>query len=388
MRRWKFEGSQEGSQARPLTPVQVQELRRRDEIFDRWATRVFILIAALAALVTAVAALGYDSQTYRDIGVMGIGCLVVFLIALIMTWNHRVRAAGLLTLAVGALAIVALVGELSTVTSIESLLIGIAVMPFILVRTELTVLRLGYSLGALGLYAFCEISFPEGEGVHELQPETASQVATLFRILTALLIAAALAVLQFKLSRNRQILEGSARYGELRATTDELTGVYNRRPVIAALHDFAERGRSNYAIALVDLDHFKNINDTFGHDCGDEVIRMVADTLQRHFRSTDMVSRWGGDEFLVLMPGVRHTDLHGVLERFRSELANQNAPCGDDSIRITVSIGAAMGVLGQTPDKCIAAADLALYRAKEAGRNRVETVGSARPTGALGRPVH
>jgi diguanylate cyclase (GGDEF)-like protein len=205
------------------------------------------------------------------------------------------------------------------------------------------------------------------------------------RTVAAFLVGAALAVLQAKLRLNRHILEGAARYGELRATTDELTGVYNRRPVIAQLEDYAERGRGNYAIALIDLDGFKAINDTHGHDCGDEIIRVVADALTEHFRASDMVSRWGGDEFLVLMPGIRSVDLEPVLERLRAEIAAIRQPCGSEVHTVTVSIGAAMGEPDQSPDECIAAADHALYRAKEHGRNTVVTVGTTVSTGASAR---
>ena len=193
-------------------------------------------------------------------------------------------------------------------------------------------------------------------------------------------------VLEVRHARLQRILEGAARYGELRATTDELTGVYNRRPVIAQLSEWAERGRGNYAIALIDLDHFKGINDEFGHDCGDKILQAVADTLRSHFRDSDMVSRWGGDEFLVLIPGVRHADLVPILERLRRSINLIEKRCSEHVHTVTVSIGAAMGALGQTPDECIAAADFALYRAKEEGRDKVVAVGISQATHMLGRP--
>ena len=147
------------------------------------------------------------------------------------------------------------------------------------------------------------------------------------------------------------------------------------------------RGRGNYAIALVDLDHFKTINDEFGHDCGDKILQAVADTLRNHFRDSDMVSRWGGDEFLVLIPGVRHADLVPILDRLRRSINLIEKRCSEHVHQVTVSIGAAMGALGQTPDECIAAADHALYRAKAEGRDKVVAVGVSQATHALGRPA-
>ncbi|HZL81691.1 MAG TPA: GGDEF domain-containing protein [Demequina sp.] len=206
------------------------------------------------------------------------------------------------------------------------------------------------------------------------------------RIVAGLCILLVVAVIQVNMSATRRILEGAARYGELRATTDELTGVYNRRPVVAQLTQWAERGRGNYAIALIDLDHFKTINDEFGHDCGDTVLQEVALTLRSHFRETDMVSRWGGDEFLVLMPGVRHADVVPVLERLRRAIKLIEKRCPEHVHHASVSIGAAMGAMGQSPDECIAAADHALYRAKEEGRDKVVAVGVMEATHAQGRP--
>jgi len=163
--------------------------------------------------------------------------------------------------------------------------------------------------------------------------------------------------------------------------------VYNRRPVIAQLSEWAQRGRGNYAMALIDLDHFKTVNDEFGHDCGDKILQTVANTLRNHFRDSDMVSRWGGDEFLVLIPGVRHADLVPILERLRRSISLIEKPCSEHVHTVTVSIGAAMGAIGQTPDECIAAADHALYRAKEEGRNKVVAVGVSPATHAQGRPA-
>lgn len=386
MHRWRMRRSRGGMPVGALTPLQVQALRRRDARVGVWATRAFIGAAALASVFVASFAASLGAGRYNDLVMLGVGCALISTICLVMTWRGYVKASGLVTLVIGTLAILAMVAELSSAVSVESALFGMALMPFILVRTDETALRLGLTGGILGVYLVCEFAFPEAATVHDLTEAEIQMAGTFHRVVAAVLMIAVLTVMQIRLRLNRRILEGAARYGELRATTDELTGVFNRRPVIAALEEYAARGRANYAIALVDLDNFKQINDTYGHDCGDATIKLVAETLQKHFRESDMVSRWGGDEFLVLMPGMRHGDLPTVLERLRAELNSIPSPCGKDGLRVSVSIGAAMGVLGQSPDDCIAAADVALYRAKQAGRNRVETVGAGRQTAALGRP--
>jgi len=386
MRRWRLRRRQGGLRVSPLTPAQVQALRHRDAQLTLWATRFFIAGATMAALVVGGVAVGYDLDKYLTLAVLGIGNAAVYLIALTTTFRGYAKQAGLLVLMMSVLTILAICSVISTGTSTESVLFGLAVMPFVLLRSDDMVARLSLSGFTLAIYLTCELAWPAGHGSNELPTELASALAMFNRFVAAFLTMAAIVVLQAKLRLNRQILEGAARYGELRATTDELTGVYNRRPVIAQLQEYAERGRGNYAIALIDLDEFKSINDHHGHDCGDAMIKLVADALTSHFRSSDMVSRWGGDEFLVLMPGIRHADLEPVLERLRAHIASLSLECGKGQDHaITVSIGAAMGVTGRSPDECIAAADHALYRAKEGGRNRVVTVGTSSPTGALGR---
>jgi diguanylate cyclase (GGDEF)-like protein len=295
--------------------------------------------------------------------------------------------ASVVTLVVSTIGITVAVSQISAGLSLESFLFGLAVMPYVLVTRERPLVRFALSAFVLGAYILCEFAFPEGSGDAELPADLARSVSNFDKVGAGVLLFVVVAALEFRHSRLQRTLEGAARYGELRATTDELTGVYNRRPVIAQLSEWSQRGRGNYAIALIDLDHFKTINDEFGHDCGDKILQAVANTLRNHFRDSDMVSRWGGDEFLVLIPGVRHADLVPILERLRRSINLIEKRCSDHVHTVTVSIGAAMGALGQTPDECIAAADHALYRAKEEGRDKVVAVGISQATHALGRPA-
>ncbi len=370
----------------PLTPAQVQALRARSE-------RVHSIIVAASLLGSALVCLALASlfwwgvEPHHPVVVIWcVGASAILICALGYALKGRELPAVITMFVVSWLTIMMVVAEVSAGLSIESHLFGIAVLSFVLVQRELPWLRIGLASGAIIAYLICEMRWPEGQGASELDPAIAQQFATANRVLAGLLIGAALVLSELRHRSMMRMLRGAARYGELRATTDELTGVYNRRPVIAQLAEWSQRGRGNYAIALIDLDHFKTINDEYGHDCGDTTIRVVAKTLRDHFRDSDMVSRWGGDEFLVLMPGVRHADLQPILDRLRVAVGELDMPCEGHRHHVSVSIGAAMGAIGQSPDECIAAADHALYRAKEEGRNRVVTVGTSRPTSALGRP--
>ena len=161
------------------------------------------------------------------------------------------------------------------------------------------------------------------------------------------------------------------------ALTDSLTGVFNRRYVSAHLPRLLDRAADSnkpVSILMFDIDHFKRVNDTFGHDVGDEVLREVAVRSARNLRNFDLVARLGGEEFVVIMPDTDGEAALMVAERLRQRIGDTpfaiSAPVGE--ITVTVSVGVAVGGrVGDTVDTLIKRADEALYEAKRTGRNRV-----------------
>lgn len=157
------------------------------------------------------------------------------------------------------------------------------------------------------------------------------------------------------------------------ASTDDLTGLANRRATMARLVDEnerAEREGTPLSILLLDLDSFKEINDRWGHGVGDRVLRRVAKVLASGARSRDSVGRWGGEEFLVLLPGTDGVGAGQVARRMQEGLEHLEISAGEE-IPVTFSGGVATRERGETVDRMLRRADLALYRAKAAGRNRV-----------------
>ena len=154
---------------------------------------------------------------------------------------------------------------------------------------------------------------------------------------------------------------------------DPLTGLHNRRHLdeeLARRHTDARRHHDPLGVILLDLDHFKNVNDTYGHPAGDIVLREFATRLTNQLRVADIAGRWGGEEFLVILP---RTDLAGVVEvaeRIRNVTAEHPIIVGDQAVHLTVSGGCAVGN-GQTPDELLHTADIRLYQAKAAGRNKI-----------------
>jgi diguanylate cyclase (GGDEF)-like protein len=165
------------------------------------------------------------------------------------------------------------------------------------------------------------------------------------------------------------------------AWRDELTGLMHRRRFVELAQrelDLAQRSAAPLAAALIDLDHFKRINDEFGHEVGDAVLRATARACARALRGTDLIARWGGEEFVVVLPLAGPGAAAEVLERVRTAIAEQVvAAPGGVPVRCTASIGLASLDAGSAAlDDLIRRADLAMYEAKASGRNRVVVAGS------------
>lgn len=170
------------------------------------------------------------------------------------------------------------------------------------------------------------------------------------------------------------------------ASTDELTGLLTRR----ALHERAQRWHADVrarghtpALLLVDIDHFKRINDSYGHDAGDAVLRAVAGRMRGHLRAEALLARWGGEEFLVLLEAANGADAAAAAERLRAAVGD--APIAFDELRVpvTASFGAAAWGHDAEFARALAAADAALYAAKRGGRNRVVVADAPAADGAL-----
>ena len=166
------------------------------------------------------------------------------------------------------------------------------------------------------------------------------------------------------------------------ATRDKLTGLYNRRHGEQLLHDaLAEASDARpLTILLGDIDHFKQVNDRFGHPAGDRVLRSVADVLRRAVRESDAVIRWGGEEFLLVLDQCRDDCANDLAERIRGRVEAQRDP---ESGKVTLSMGLATLTSTETAEELIARADAALYEAKRRGRNRVVVAGAPTAIRAL-----
>lgn len=158
------------------------------------------------------------------------------------------------------------------------------------------------------------------------------------------------------------------------ALKDQLTGLPNRRYIDSFLDLKMKEFLSfeiPFGIAFLDLDRFKNVNDLYGHDIGDEVLKMVAQTCSSIVRSSDLIGRWGGEEFLGIFSGVNTDSLRKVSEKIRMLVEKASICRGDKDLKVTISIGATLFRQNDTIATAIKRADQLLYQSKEDGRNRV-----------------
>jgi diguanylate cyclase (GGDEF)-like protein len=213
-------------------------------------------------------------------------------------------------------------------------------------------------------------------------PERHAPAVELVHALFAAIVMGATAVVVMRIGRlrarlavqKRELTDALALNREL-ATRDALTGLLNRRAMAELLaREYArwQRGHGPLSVALLDIDWFKRINDNLGHGAGDDVLRRFAAVVQAQLRTVDGLARWGGEEFLLLMPGTRRDDALIVLERVRGAVACGGFDAIAPALAVTFSAGLVQLREGELQDAAIDRADRALYRAKQSGRDRVE----------------
>ncbi len=175
-----------------------------------------------------------------------------------------------------------------------------------------------------------------------------------------------------ELSRtNRELETALARLGHL-AVTDELTGLSNRRHFLSTVKAHMERSRNEqfgFGVCLLDLDHFKRVNDTYGHLTGDRVLKAFSDVMRANMREYDFLARFGGEEFTLIVTRGDETVTRRCAERLRKAVAKADFSDLIEDLELTVSIGATVYQRGETLETVLARADAAIYEAKRAGRN-------------------
>ncbi|PWU27518.1 GGDEF domain-containing protein [Pseudomonas sp. RW407] len=157
------------------------------------------------------------------------------------------------------------------------------------------------------------------------------------------------------------------------STHDPLTGIGNRRLLMERLREESERAQRHgkpYVLVILDIDHFKQVNDTWGHEVGDRVLVEIGCTMQAALRQYDLCGRWGGEEFLLLLPETALADAGQVIDRVRQDIRSLAVRVGTEALSVTASFGVAEYRLGESYSQTLSRADAALLEAKRSGRDK------------------
>ena len=333
--------------------------------------RLFRKLMLQASLVGVVLHLAFASLFFLyDIAFMAavnIVSVVVYLIVFVVIYRSLLEFSAWLMVALeilihAALAVYLLGWDtgfhfyamlIPPVTMISPLKEGLAKMPAVVLLTM--------------VYVLMDYGLRTSTPVY-LLPELVRDSLYYFNLVAVLFVMVFLTGLYYRL-----VVTNEQKLKQL-ATTDSLTGLHNRR----SLQRLAERELDNHrrnglplAVMLCDLDNFKRINDLFGHQAGDQVLMHFSRLLKQQIRRGDLAARWGGEEFLLLLPAAPAQEAALVAERIRNELEAAAVSCGDKDIYVTATIGISELQPGDTLEHLVARADDALYQGKEAGRNRI-----------------
>lgn len=238
-----------------------------------------------------------------------------------------------------------------------------------------------YSVAAFGLAMHSGArAHPE---IYEAPVQAAYFVSLVLFVCGLMAVSGRVSAMRQRLrSQRTELLQAFERINLL-ASHDDLTGLPNRRAMTVLLE--AERQRSlraghKWSIAVLDVDHFKRVNDLHGHAAGDEALRAVARVCASVVRKYDSISRWGGEEYVLLFRDIDQQVSLAAAERIRARLEVTPVCFGDTTFTVTASIGVAMHLSGEEVERTLSRADRALYAAKAAGRNRVQGAITTEPT--------
>lgn len=313
---------------------------------------------------------------------LGVMCAVAYAIAMALGLRGQTVPAGVTIVTTALISLLPYALTYPTSSGVQILFLAVGFMVLAVIPERLVKTRLAYCGTVIAVILGCEWWSPPGADIPLDDPHFAV-IATASRLGGIAVVLTSTVLILLRTARAEGELVRLARDGERRANTDSLTGIANRRPVMREL-DALDADASQFAcVALVDLDHFKTINDRHGHDVGDAVISAVADRLTAELGESCLVARWGGDEFLILAAD-KGTDVVTTLERLCNDFARTPLVTPAGTFALTLSGGVAWRERAEPARRVLARADGALYQAKSSGRRRVRVAASQNPASRSG----
>jgi diguanylate cyclase (GGDEF)-like protein len=362
----------------PASAARSESSKRTDERFAR-AKGIFLTIVGIYAyeilLLTGFCAAGYVAA-WVPIAFGGLAAIVPGIVGYVLYsgWNRDQKDFGLFL----PLVLFAIMWNFCLILSAPQ----IAFQP---IAALVAVAVFGFLAPSRNIFLFCWTLELIGSAIVIVYvgPRIEIPTATLAgQILTWGVIAGVLARCIWLVSLVRNLLQrirekhaalnAALKRIEILASKDELTGLDNRRSLTQMLGEqiaLHERAGLSLCVAMLDIDYFKRINDEFGHGVGDQVLRIFAELVTGVLRATDRLGRYGGEEFMVILPATTAQEAAGPMQRIRDAISDHD--WSSVVPRVTVTIGVTEYRLGESLDELVKRADQALYRGKDAGRDRV-----------------
>ncbi len=331
------------------------------------ATNQFAVLGAIGLLPYIVFFLSQWDRM-RQPALTSIALLGWWGVALVLNHRKQYLLASCTVLLFLAFQVANLAHWFTTESGFHYFLFAAGLLTFVLFSSRDWIIRTVLLLITVTLFLYCEVTWPAASVHHEFDTSVNTVLLVANVTATVLLLYVVARFDQHYYERERRRNAELLDAAQVAAQTDALTDVFNRRGIAPVLSSVARRGE--YTLALVDLDRFKLINDRLGHGAGDVVLSNAARTLVRSVGDAGVVARWGGEEFLVVIPDIPLDDADALMEKARADMeAEYGAP--DSLARVTISIGLAHAPRFAGKEETLRLADANLYEAKSSGRNLV-----------------
>lgn len=335
-------------------------------------TNQFVLIALSITTAYILFFLLYDFRGTRSLILINAALTLSYLSVLSLNGRGRNLLASVLALSTPCVQLTVVTYLVSFRSGLHVFLLCGGVLSFLLFSNRQQLIRWFFVIVPTILHLIIQFNFTPDRAVVRFPGLVLDGmfIANLFGVSMLLFIASYLFHIQ--LLRQQDKIARQAEALDILAHTDSLTRLPNRRRLISVLDRESTRpGRDIYTVAIADIDHFKRLNDRYGHGVGDRVLAEIAICFRESLRGNDVVGRWGGEEFIFVLPGTPLRVAEAVLERVRRSVERLTIHCDGVAHRVTVSIGATEVTDEDGYDPAVARADRAMYRGKVEGRNRV-----------------
>ncbi|WP_061963666.1 GGDEF domain-containing protein [Demequina aurantiaca] len=335
------------------------------------AAQTFMMFSAALSLGYAAFYLSYPDSDLRPLAAYSVVCAIAYVVGVVTVRIGYQLAASIIGLTVATSQVVFIVSSVGWESGAHMYLIVGGQLVYMVFTERQRLLRWAYLGVAATAFVVCQVALPATGGRYVIDGSTLTWMFSINAVLAMTLLFTLAALAHFRARESRAQAAESAERAEYLANTDALTGLSNRRPILEVLERVSSRSVGKYCVAIADLDRFKDLNDTYGHSCGDAVLAVVGDRLRADIRTTDALGRWGGEEFIFVMTDTSLDAAVRTMDRTRNAVSGTPVPCSDHEHHVTVSIGVAGASAAARPHLVIKDADDALYEAKLDGRDCV-----------------